>query len=210
MPRPSVEAERKAQILKATCRVIAKRGARDFRLTDVARDAGLSSGTIHYYFETKHDVMRAAFEHNFRASLARRAELLNSEADPLTLLFRVVDSYLPHDDTRTEAWRVWAELWSDGLHDPELQELNESIYGDWRRIVAGLIRDAQDQGLVVAEDPVGLANIIVAMIDGMAIQVLLGSRNLTLEKMRRTCEQYLESISTRSRFPVETVTDPRA
>lgn len=210
MPRPNVEAERKAQILQATCRVIAARGARELRLTDVAHEAGLSSGTIHYYFETKRDVMHAAFEYNFRHSLERRTDLLRSGTDPLTLLGRVVDSYLPEDTTRTQAWRVWAELWTDGLHEPELRDLNEAIYGEWRSIVAALIRDAQDQGLIVEADPVGLANTIVSMIDGMAIQVLLGSRNMTLEKMRRTLHQYLDGISTGARSSESTPAESSA
>ena len=43
MPRPSVEAERKAQILASTCKVIASEGFRHLRVSDVAKDAGVSS-----------------------------------------------------------------------------------------------------------------------------------------------------------------------
>jgi AcrR family transcriptional regulator len=36
----------------------------------VAKQAGVSSGTVHYYFETKKDVLTAAFEFNLTDSLA--------------------------------------------------------------------------------------------------------------------------------------------
>jgi len=194
VPRPSVEAERKAQILRATCAVIADAGIHDLRLTDVARRAGVSSGTIHYYFDSKQALLHAAFEHNFRHSLERRAVVLSGGGNPLDLLARLVESYAPLDAESVAAWRVWAELWVHGLRQPELQELNESIYGEWRRTVVGLVRDAQDRGLLRGGDPVLVANIVVAMIDGLAIQVLLGSRNMTVDRMRATCRAYLDSL----------------
>lgn len=195
MPRPSVEAERKDQLLRATCAVIAESGIRDLRMTDVAKQAGVSSGTVHYYFDSKQALIHAAFEYNFRHSLQRRVDLLATGGDALTLLGRVVASYAPDDQDSVAAWRVWAELWVHGLREPELRALNETIYGEWRDIVAGLVRDAQNQGLLVAGDAVQIANTIVAMIDGLAIQVLLGSRDMTLPRMRETCLAYLRGLS---------------
>ena len=40
-----------------------------------------------------------------------------------------------------------------------------------------------------------LANSTVGMIDGLAIQVLLGSRNMTVDRMRSTCRAYLEGLA---------------
>jgi AcrR family transcriptional regulator len=195
VPRPSVEAERRAQILGATCAEIAESGVQDLRLTDVATRAGVSSGTIHYYFDSKQTLLHAAFEYNYRHSLERRAAVLAAGGDPLELLTRLVDSYAPLDAESVSAWRVWAELWVHGLREPALQELNESIYGDWRRTVVGLLRDAQDQRLIADGDPVQMANTVVGMIDGLAIQVLLGSHNMTVDRMRATCRAYLSGLA---------------
>ena len=194
MPRPSVEAERKEQLLRATCAVIAESGIRDLRMTDVARQAGVSSGTVHYYFDSKQDLIHAAFEYNFRHSMRRRTDVLAAGGDALSLLERVVDSYAPADAESVAAWRVWAELWVHGLREPQLRELNDTIYGEWRDLVTGLVRDAQDQGLLVPGDAVQVGNTIVAMIDGLAIQVLLGSRGMTLARMRETCRAYVSAL----------------
>ena len=194
MPRPSVEAERREQILSAACEVVSEIGFKSLRVADVARRAGTSTGTVHYYFDTKTELMRAAFEWNFARSLERRRHLLQVETDPLQRLRAFVDSYLPGDDETVRAWRVWAELWVEALHDSGLQELNEQVYGEWRRIVAGIIRDGQDAGLFRDEDPVLAANALIGMIDGLALQVLLGSHSMTLERMRAVCEQTMRSL----------------
>lgn len=194
MPRPSVEAERKAQILSATCAAIAETGINDLRLTDVATRAGISSGTVHYYFDSKQALLHAAFEQNFRRSLERRAAVVAGGGSPLELLTRLVESYAPVDAESMAAWRVWAELWVHGLREPELQELNDNIHGEWRRTVVGLVRDAQRQGLIGDRDPVVVADTVVALVDGLAIQVLLRSRTMTVDRMRATCRAYLDGL----------------
>ncbi|GAB3874014.1 hypothetical protein GCM10029964_015280 [Kibdelosporangium lantanae] len=78
MPRPNVEAERKDQILRATCQVIADLGYVNLRVSDVAKQAGVSGGTVHYYFDSKRDLVHAAFEYNFARSLERRRGILDS------------------------------------------------------------------------------------------------------------------------------------
>ncbi|RBY88030.1 TetR family transcriptional regulator [Blastococcus sp. TBT05-19] len=195
MPRPSVEAARKEQILAAACDVVSEIGFKSLRVADVAGRAGTSTGTVHYYFATKTELMRAAFEWNFARSLDRRRDLLQEHEDPRLRLRAFVESYLPGDPETVRAWHVWAELWVEALHDPELQELNEQVYGEWRRLMAGIIRDGQVAGLFRDEDPVLVANALIGMIDGLALQVLLGSRSMTLERMRAVCEQALRAFT---------------
>jgi AcrR family transcriptional regulator len=193
MARPSVEAERREQILGAACDVVAEAGFKSLRIADVAERAGMSTGTVHYYFTTKSDLARAAFEWNFVRSQERRAPLFEQHADPRTRLRSVVESYLPGEATR-RSWHVWVELWVEALHDADLQELNERVYGEWRRTVAGIVRDGQAAGQFRDGDPVLLANAIVGMIDGLSMQVLLGSRSMTAARMRMVCDQVIELL----------------
>ncbi|WP_405149914.1 TetR family transcriptional regulator [Sphaerisporangium sp. NBC_01403] len=196
MPRPSVEVERREQILLAACQVMAEVGLRSLRVGDVARRAGTSHGTVHYYFDTKRELVLSAFDFNFRRSLARRRPILDAAGDPLSRLRAFVDSYLPGDDPETVlAWRVWIELWNEALREPDLRELNERVYGEWRRLVAAILRDGQERGQFRGGDAVDTANLLIGMIDGLAIQVLLGSRDMTGDRMRATCETFLRGLS---------------
>jgi len=53
--------DRTADILEAACRVIARDGADGLRMGQVAREAGVSSALIHYYFATRADLLLRAF-----------------------------------------------------------------------------------------------------------------------------------------------------
>lgn len=195
MPRVSVETERREQILSAACQVISEIGFKSLRVADVAKRARTSTGTVHYYFDTKTDLMRAAFEYNFERSVERRKPILDQYPDPRERLRAFVESYLPHDEITVTAWHVWAELWVEALHDADLQELNERVYGEWRRIVAAIIRDGQDGGHFDDNDPVVWANALISMIDGLALQVLMGSKSMTLERMRTVCNAAMNMLA---------------
>jgi AcrR family transcriptional regulator len=194
MGRPSAEAERREQILTATCRVVAKQGFRSLRVADVAAAIGTATGTVHYYFPTKRELLHAAFEFNFRNSLERRESILHGSDDPVTKLRALIDSYVPAGEETLRAWRVWAELWIEAIHEPDLQAVNESVYGDWRSLVASIIRDGHDQGLLRADDAVVQANTLIGLLDGLAIQVILGSRSMDAARMQAICHRLLDDF----------------
>lgn len=201
MPRPNVEAERREQILRATCQVVSEVGMRDLRLADVAQRAGLSSGIIHYYFDNKQAVVVAAFEFNFTQSLARRRALLGSTEDPLPLLNRIVQSYLPQGEDTLTAWRVWAELWAEAIRDPGCQAVNERLYEEWRQIVVEVIIRAQKDGSARPGNPVELANMLVAMIDGLATQVLTQSSRMSVSRMGAVLRLFIDTYLSSSTVP---------
>jgi AcrR family transcriptional regulator len=196
MPRPSVEAERRPQILAAACAVIASAGIPALRLSDVAKEAGVSSGTVHYYFESKREVIAAAFEFNLADSLARRQELLASGKNSLAVLHDLVESYLPNDELSVRAWKVWLALWAEGSRDPVLQEINERLYGQWRDVVAAVLKSAQDEGLTREGDPVVQANMLIGLLDGLAVQVVLQSPSMPLDLMKRICDDFIDGSLT--------------
>ena len=194
MPRPSVEAERREQILDAACDVIARSGVANLRMADIAKVAGVSSGMIHYYFDSKHEVVAAAFEFNLTNSLARHQVLLDSGKDPLAVLRDLVDSYLPGDDRSLRAWKVWVALWAEAIRDPELQKVNERLYGRWRDVVTDVITRAQRQSLARDGDPVQMANMLVGMLDGLAVQVLVHASSMRRSTMRDTCMGFIDAV----------------
>ena len=56
-------ANRKHLILDAACRAIAATGAAAVRVSDVAREAGVSTALVHYYFPSRAEVIVEAFAH---------------------------------------------------------------------------------------------------------------------------------------------------
>ncbi len=59
---PKVEEDRREQIIDAAMRVFAQKGFARATNRDVAREAGITTGLIYYYFASKEDLLKAALE----------------------------------------------------------------------------------------------------------------------------------------------------
>ncbi len=194
MARPNVEALRREQILASTCKVVAKRGVASLRISDVAKEVGFSTGTIHYYFADKETLLREAFSFNVRNSISRRKDLLASTPDPVDLLTRYVDSYLPDNRETVKAWRVWAEFWAISIRDTDMQSVIDVFDVDWRSTTFRIISQGQTEGRFREGDPMQFTNMLIAMIDGLAVQVLANSKEMNVETMRDTLHSFIDRL----------------
>ena len=192
MARPNVEAERKEQILRSALEQISARGVVGLRVADVARGAGVSGGIVHYYFDTKLDLIRATFEENAARSLERRAAIFADEtADVRATLYALVDTYLPADATTNVSWRVWIEWWAAALQDRELADVHNRAYEDWARRMQAVFDRV---GGVDPETSRANAGTLMALLDGLTIQALMGSPTMSIDRMRDLCRRTVDLL----------------
>ena len=194
MVRPNVEDVRRAQIMAATRKVMVQRGVAMLRVADVAKAAGVSPGIVHYYFASKDDLIRETFEDNFANSVERRSTLLAQELPVDEKLELLLNTYVPQEDVTNESWHVWLELWVGALQDEGLRKLNDAAYDEWRRLIGDMIEEGVEQGVFEAADPGTTVNQLIAMLDGLAVQVLLGSTVISIEEMRRLVADFVRKM----------------
>jgi AcrR family transcriptional regulator len=193
-PRPNVEERRRREILQAACAAIGERGYAAVRISDIAARARTSTGTVHYYFANKQDVLHQALRFASEQSLARQLEEMGVLSSARDRLIRLIELNLPEQPEVIEEWVVWMEFWIEALHRPELRPVNEELYGHWRKIVSDIIVEGQATGeFEPTADASDLANEFVALMDGLSIQVLLHSQQMTVGDMRRLCTNFVDT-----------------
>jgi AcrR family transcriptional regulator len=163
-------ADRTHDILRAACRVIAERGCDGMRMGDVARAAGVSSALVHYYFDTRSELLRRAFLYaDAEADAFIHAAVERCET-PRERLEAAVISYLVDDEAVERSWRIWSEMLRAALYEPALRPDVEESYRSWVEEVAGHVRASAAAPL---DDAAGAAR-LCALVDGLAQQALLG------------------------------------
>lgn len=92
---------RPAEIISAALALFAERGFGATQLEDVAREAGISKGTVYLYFPTKEDLFRAVVRQELLPDLARIEAVATGADEPAAaVLRRMAEHLLTVIDTR--------------------------------------------------------------------------------------------------------------
>jgi AcrR family transcriptional regulator len=174
--------ERLEQILEAACRAILDRGFPATRISDIAAAAGVSTGTVHYYFATKDEVLVAALKWA-SARLFARIERPGDDT-PTRRLARLLAVSVPAPGPARDEYVLWIELWLRVLHQPELLPQCEAFSAQWHGSFRHVVRAGVEAGEfapVAATDEV--AERLVAFADGLGFETAVGYRWTSPERM---------------------------
>jgi AcrR family transcriptional regulator len=171
--REQLRAERRKQILEAALRVFIEKGFHVTNVSDVAAKAGVSQGTIYWYFESKDELFNAAIVEYFAdfgqdawsslegyTSAAQKLRVLGETmagfAAEAAGMFAMFLGYMAAAPDRTEAGRVWIDL---------LVQYKEGLVGIIEEgTLSGEFREVDAESLVWA---------MMAAFDGLAAYLLL-------------------------------------
>jgi TetR/AcrR family fatty acid metabolism transcriptional regulator len=78
------------QIIAAAIRVFARSGYYNSRVSDIAREAGIASGTIYLYFKTKDEILVTLFREKMAEWVALVRRELAAERNPLAKIRKIV------------------------------------------------------------------------------------------------------------------------
>lgn len=160
MPKIVDHEERRRAIASAAIETIADRGMEDTKLTDIARRAGVTTGSIAHYFPDKDAVLAAALDE----VCARLFQRIGEPDNPPTVdeIFPV----LPINDEKRKEWRVWLAYRGRAPYSPTLSAIHQKYFDEIE--------------LAVSEDMEGLhpnprlaAAGIVAAVDGIGTRATL-------------------------------------
>jgi AcrR family transcriptional regulator len=175
---------RRSQIVKATRRATLQRGLHDTRVADVADDLGVSTGLIHYHFDTKEQLIEAMLREVAAEEIAAvRASLapLRSAGERLA---RLLETYLP-SSRRDRSWLLWIDVWGEALRDPNLRRISEDLDAAWVELLAEVITGGVAEGVFRSADPLASSWRLCALLDGLGLQVVLHHSTMTRAQMRK-------------------------
>lgn len=189
--RQKQQKDRHQEILEAASKVITERGLAETRIQDIAERCGVSPGLILYYFESKDRLLVEALTYaNDKYYLAQSRELRRI-ATARGQLERLVELSVPgllDEYERLEEWALWLEIWVRALRDPSLAREREVLDRRWRQSIADIIRAGRESGeFPNGNDADDLGMELGALIDGLAVQVLLNDTVLTPQRMNEVC-----------------------
>jgi len=191
-PKVGVAPVRREQIVRATVRCLARVGYTRLTMKQVAREAAVSQGILHYYFADKRAMLVATLEVIAR-DLDRRVAAAQSRTgrDPRARLRALVRACLEVAVGRPEYWIVFVEFWGEMLHDRRLRDLNTEVYARTRRLIARLVAEGVRAGRFRAVDPARAAAVVLGLIDGLSLQLTFDPEAFSVAEATRFCDDAL-------------------
>jgi AcrR family transcriptional regulator len=171
---------RREEILAAAEAEVTRRGFARTRVGDVADALGVSTALVFYHFGTKEKLFAEALEHAVRRDLERLDTVVAKASDPVDGVRRILALYSPQGNAN--GWTVWVDAWAESLREPEMREMSRRLDVRWKDVLADQIVRGNDQGLFECPDPEGAAWRLSALLDGLAVQVMV-HRSITKKQL---------------------------
>lgn len=147
MPRLVDHAERQAEIVRATWRIIAQRGLEATTMRGLAQELGLANGTVNHYFPNKHAILVAAFQHVFAATNRRYETATDGgEIRGLESLRLFLLEMLPIDNERRLEARIVIPFLEYAASNEEAADLFRGMMREWEERLLELLEEARTSG----------------------------------------------------------------
>ncbi len=186
------------RILAACARVISRRGLAKFRMSDVAREAGVSIGLLPYHFGDRDSLLAAALD-EVTAAATRRAAAQPLATTPGARLAALLCSEFGDEPGIREGSTAWNELRAAAVFDTTRAAAVTHSTADWEAAVRGLVSEALDPAARGDASPAGLhvdpqatALLLTALVEGLSGRWLTGQ--LTTEEAQRSVLTTLRTL----------------
>lgn len=155
--------ERPGQILEAALAVFAERGLAAARIDDIARQAGLSKGTIYLYFPNKEELFREVVRHSVIAFIERAEERFETVGDSMQVLDAWMEGYWAF--LRSPVFPAMHRLVNSEFHNfPDIAAFYaKEVIERAQRLMRGILERAMAQGRLRACDPLVAARMLSAL-----------------------------------------------
>jgi TetR/AcrR family transcriptional repressor of bet genes len=193
--RRAAKGVRRRQLIEAAITSIAKRGLSDTTLAHVSKAAGLSQGIINLHFKNKENLLyetlkfiRQEYEENWHSALEKAPD------DPAEKLAALLKSDYKKQVADLKKLAVWFAFWGEAKSRPTYKKICVERVADYSTILEDLLHVLIKEGKYEDIDVTALSEGIVALADGLWLNLLISSKNFKRNDAEKVMMQYLRQI----------------
>jgi AcrR family transcriptional regulator len=163
-----------AQIVQAAIRVLARQGYARTSLMDIAKEAGMSKGAVHYHFPTKEALIQAVLEAACDTVAQRTMDAWSKGDSAVTSIRSSIVELWRVRAERTDETLVIADLLAQSQYDDKLRPKLAAYY-DYAaaQTSKNLLPSLLALGLKPKVPADVLPRILLGLLDGLVMQVFV-------------------------------------
>jgi AcrR family transcriptional regulator len=165
--RQEISEERKNEILDAALEVFAESGLQEASVDDVVKRAGLSKGTLYWYFKSKDRLIGALMKRFFAQELGKVRKLqqgTGSVRERLLRYSREVEAVM-----KVMPRALTVEFYAVAIRQKSIRKHLAELYINYCGELAELLREGVDRGEFVKIDTRQMAAAITGLCEGLIL-----------------------------------------
>lgn len=192
MARTTTIAERKAEIIAATIRVLARDGIGETTTRKIAAEADVNQATLRYYFGSKDELLFAVLQEMMRLTGEIAHAAMPETGDLRKAIAGSLRAFWQHVEEQPELQIIQYELTLYALRHPESAWLAKQQYDGYSAVVEALFQQGFEMAGQTCSIPLAaLARFVVGGLDGLILQ-FISDRNT--ERARQDLDHLIAAV----------------
>lgn len=182
--KPEEIENRRREIVVAARACFLRSGFHQTTTDEICHEAAITPGGLYHYFGSKEEIISAVIEDTAQATVADLTSTAEASGDMRSAVQALSALFFewarnPEIDNIT---RLNVEIWAETLRNEKLAEITRESRSMRRQWLESLIRKAKSEGVYTKQvDPRGLADLTMAIFDGLRLGRLLWKDDFDVE-----------------------------
>ncbi|MBP7736037.1 MAG: TetR/AcrR family transcriptional regulator [Spirochaetes bacterium] len=176
---------RRNQLTRAAYKVVGQKGYYDFTIRDIAREAGLSTGLVHYYFKNKEDLLLNLLKEINRNMLVGLNRAITKTDDPREKLTIFMQQAFGLVESEKDYFYIVIDFWSQVNKNDRMKRANIKLFKSYREEVSKILKEGYDQGYFVKMDIDFTAAVVISILQGLIIQYVIDNNAFNFEEITK-------------------------
>lgn len=169
-PKPDVSVERRQQIFMAAIRCFGRQGYHKTKMDDIAAEAGLSKGSLYWYFKSKKELFLALFQEIItQFEYSWQQVIVDDRKGATEKVLATLSLFRAEFDELTSFFGVMMEAWAQTLHDEDVQAILDGFYEPYVKMMTNLIEEGVANNEFDVANPEATALAILSLLDGITL-----------------------------------------
>lgn len=166
--------EKADRILEAARLVLGRKGYAKATISEVAKEAGVSRGLLHYYFKSKEEMLARVMRETVATTAGMTETLFRQSDDAGALAKAIVTAMKTFVQSDPLFSSIFFESWGLARNSEQVDKELKDLYQLFVQAVQNGLEDTARRGVIpFPGDLQGMAVVLTSVIDGMSLQFMV-------------------------------------
>jgi AcrR family transcriptional regulator len=195
MPRKNMQKEKRKQILEALDVCLLKKPFLKTSIKDIAREAGVNHGLMHYYFKSKDDILLHYIDftiENYNAIYTEWFESISKTGiDEKEIIEEAIKLMIGKITLNADLSRIFIEIWEIAVYNKKVRERLKKMYAVWESTLDNLLMKMGKSKKISNS----LSKSMVAFAEGIALfSIIFEGKDYPIESVLNNFQRYVSHI----------------